>query len=71
MKTLENPYLQISDIVSKTFDRLTDEHLEIIFEIKLTDKTEKERDILIAYCKSEWDHLTWNEIMEHLNDIFN
>jgi hypothetical protein len=71
MNRSENPYLQIADIVSDTFNRLSDDHLEIIFEIKLSDKTEKERDIIIAYCKNEWDHLSWNEIMQHLNDIFN
>ena len=71
MKTLENPYLQISQIVADTFDRLMLEHLEVIFAVRLIDKNEQEKAPIIEYCRKEWDALTWDEIMMHLNDIYN
>ena len=71
MNRTENPYLQISDIVSDTFSRLSDSHLQVIFNVDFTDKTAEQRNQIIKECKENWDELSWNEIMQILNDIWN
>jgi len=67
----KNPYLQISDVVSDTFSRLSDSHLQVIFNVDFTDKTPEQRNQIIKDCKENWDELSWNEIMQILNDIWN
>ena len=71
MKNLKNPYLQISDIVSNTFSRLSDQHLQVIFNVDFTNKNSEERKEIIKQCKQNWDELNWNQVMEILNDIWN
>ena len=71
MNRTENPYLQISDIVSDTFSRLSDQHLQVIFSVDFTNKSEEQRKQIIKECKQNWDELSWNEIMQILNDIWN